>query len=355
MLTVSGFAARLAEPAGLAEDAGAGGGVIAVVDLNGADDAPPDWARRAVRTVPGLIVGLLPGDSPPAAEQWAELTDVVLAGPDHDDDGVAAGVVASERPAGPVGSKLDQQLERLVASVTMRPRAAAALALLLRSAPRTVEDGLVAESAVYSMLQAGPEFAAWRTARPAGSARAEPEGSGPVAVTRDGRHLTVTLSRPARHNALNSAVRDALSEALAVGVADDTVTVTLNGDGPSFCSGGDLDEFGTSPDPATSHLIRLTRSPSALAARLGPRLEARVHGACIGAGMEIAAFAGRVVAHPDTFFALPELELGLIPGAGGTVSLPRRIGRHRTAWLALTGERIGARQARRWGLVDEIR
>jgi enoyl-CoA hydratase/carnithine racemase len=179
-------------------------------------------------------------------------------------------------------------------------------------------------------------------------------GDAPVRVGRDGNVLTVTLFRPAVHNALNTAMRDALVEALTVGVADPTVTVVLRGAGASFCSGGDLGEFGTTPDPATAHLIRLTRSPAILAAHLAPRLVAHVHGACIGAGVELAAFAARVVAQPGTLFALPELALGLVPGAGGTVSLPRRIGRHRTAWLVLSGERIGVERARRWGLVDEI-
>ena len=80
----------------------------------------------------------------------------------------------------------------------------------------------------------------------------------------------------------------------------------------------------------------------------------RLHGACIGAGIEMAAFAGRVVAHPEAVISLPEVGLGLIPGAGGTVSLPRRIGRHRTAELALTGRPIDAATAHRWGLVDAI-
>jgi enoyl-CoA hydratase/carnithine racemase len=57
---------------------------------------------------------------------------------------------------------------------------------------------------------------------------------------------------------------------------------------------------------------------------------------------------------PSTRVALPELALGLIPGAGGTWSLPQRIGRHRTAWLGLTGESIDAPTALRWGLLDEI-
>ena len=61
-----------------------------------------------------------------------------------------------------------------------------------------------------------------------------------------------------------------------------------------------------------------------------------------------------MVARPDASFWLPELSLGLVPGAGGTVSLPRRIGRQRTAWLALSGRAIDAQTALDWGLVDEL-
>jgi enoyl-CoA hydratase/carnithine racemase len=68
----------------------------------------------------------------------------------------------------------------------------------------------------------------------------------------------------------------------------------------------------------------------------------------------LAAFAGRVVARSDFTASLPELSLGLIPGAGGTVSIRRRIGRHRTALLALSGARLDATTALAWGLVDEL-
>ena len=71
-------------------------------------------------------------------------------------------------------------------------------------------------------------------------------------------------------------------------------------------------------------------------------MHARLHGACIGAGIEMTAFAKRVVARDDAFFALPEVGFGLVPGAGGTVSIPRRIGTHRTALLGLSGQRIDA-------------
>lgn len=88
--------------------------------------------------------------------------------------------------------------------------------------------------------------------------------------------------------------------------------------------------------------------------RLADRTTVRLHGACIGSGIELAAFAGTVDAAPDVMIGLPEVSMGLIPGAGGTVSVTRRIGRHRTCWLALTGRRVDAMTALEWGLVDTV-
>jgi enoyl-CoA hydratase/carnithine racemase len=183
--------------------------------------------------------------------------------------------------------------------------------------------------------------------------RSAEEGS-PVRCWRDGTTLHIALSRPDVHNAFDARMRDALIDALAAGAATDIETIELAGDGPSFCSGGDLDEFGSFPDPATAHVVRLQRSAARAIAAVADRVVARVHGACIGSGIELPAFAAKVVAQPDTVIALPEVGFGLVPGAGGTVSLPRRIGRHRTAWLALSGARIDATTAHAWGLVDAI-
>ena len=116
---------------------------------------------------------------------------------------------------------------------------------------------------------------------------------------------------------------------------------------PRSAAAGDLDEFGTTPDPATGHIVRTTRSPAWWLARCAAQTSVALHGACIGAGIELAAFARQVTAAEDAFFQLPEVALGLIPGAGGTVSLPRRIGRQRTAWLALSGRRVDAATALR--------
>ena len=251
-------------------------------------------------------------------------------------------------------SDLDGALADLSGAVSRSPLAAVLLAQLLRtSAGASFADALVIESLAYSTLQAGPEFARWLAGRPAPPVR--PREDRVLELRRVDDSLEVVLDRPHVHNALNAALRDALCEALAVAAADDTVEwVHLTGRGPSFCSGGDLDEFGTAPDPVRAHLVRMARSVAAAVAPMASRTTAHVHGASVGAGIEVAATAGHVVAAPDSRICLPEVAMGLVPGAGGTASLPRRIGRHRTAWLGLTGAWLDAPTALRWGLVDEI-
>jgi enoyl-CoA hydratase/carnithine racemase len=168
-----------------------------------------------------------------------------------------------------------------------------------------------------------------------------------------GRRADVVLAAPQRRNAMSPSLWRALA-AVGAWLHDQADVVVLRAEGPSFCAGGDLDELGRRPDPATAHLVRLERSPARSLMVLGDRVTARVHGPCAGSGVELPAFAARVVADPAATFRLPEVGLGLVPGAGGTVSLPRRIGRHRTAWLALTGRSIDAATALDWGLVDEV-
>ena len=249
----------------------------------------------------------------------------------------------------------EQDLPAIVAAVRRRPLASMALVQLLRQgAVLDVPQALVAESWVYSTLQAGPEFAAWRAQRGAPPGLA-PNSEPAVVAERWGAKLVVTLNRPHKHNAFSTEIRDALVEVLRPALVDPGIEdILVKGHGASFCSGGDLDEFGTLPDPATAHGVRSTRNAALLLHDLAGRARFEVHGACIGAGVELPAFARRVVAREDAFFQLPEIEIGLIPGAGGTASLPCRIGRQRTAWLALTGERIDAQTAQQWGLVDEV-
>ena len=234
------------------------------------------------------------------------------------------------------------------------PLACAAYEELLDRAPTfvTVAAGLEAESLVYSSLQAGPEFQAWRAATPVKPKR--PNAEPAVLIERVGDELRVTLNRPERRNALGVEVRDGLLDAFAVAHADDRLRVIVTGNGPAFCAGGDLDEFGTFPSPEEAHVIRLQTSIGAAIDAIKERVEFRVHGACYGSGIELPAFAARVVAHPDTTFALPEISLGLIPGAGGTVSMTARIGVERMKELGLSRQPIDAETALHWGLIDAI-
>ena len=249
----------------------------------------------------------------------------------------------------------DFLLDAALNNIVRHPMASTALVQVLRqSLTVSVEQALILESLTYSSLQHGAEFMGWLKDRAAPKPRAQ-DIEPVVLCERQDAHLTVTLNRPAKHNAFSATVRDGLTEALLLACADTSIKrVTLKGAGPSFCAGGDLDEFGEARNAAVAHLTRTTRSPGRLIYRLGDKVHARLHGACIGAGIEMTAFAKRVVAKDDAFFALPEVGFGLVPGAGGTVSIPRRIGTHRTALLGLSGQRIDTTLALNWGLIDAI-
>jgi hypothetical protein len=238
------------------------------------------------------------------------------------------------------------------------PQAVVVAAQVLRASEQLdVRAGLAAEASAYSMLLAGTEFSSWLTRRPAtraGIGVGEPDADARVGVQREGTMLHITLQRPDRRNAMDRALREGLVEALSVAVADPSLAVRVGGAGPDFCSGGDLDEFGTATDLVAAYLVRLDRQPGWILHQIRDRVTVQQQGACIGAGIEMAAFAGRVIADPGTYFVLPEIAMGLIPGAGGTVSIPRRIGRWRATWLALSGARLDAETALAWGLVDEV-
>jgi enoyl-CoA hydratase/carnithine racemase len=247
------------------------------------------------------------------------------------------------------------ELERLHDAVRESPDASVALVQLLRVAePLSAADAVVAESFVYSLLQAGERHQRWLAARRGRRTRPRPDRP-VVRVVRRGSTLAVTLDRPEVRNAYGARMRDELVEALVVAEVDASIErIELRGAGPAFCSGGDLDEFGTAADPVSAHGVRTTRSAGVHLAGLADRVVAYVHGACVGAGVELPAFTGEVVARADATFLLPEIGMGLVPGAGGTSSVPRRVGRHRAAHLALAGRPIDAATALAWGLVDRI-
>lgn len=334
------------KPADLAEGAadlhaesGTPSPALVVVDLDDLDQASAERATQALhRRRHALVVGHATTPLPRASRPLLERLTCTIA-PD------GPGWLTTPGNAG--------TLEAMRAVVSAAPRAAVTLDRVLRVNELIgVDDGLAVESLAYSTLLTSAEFASWRSRTPR---RAVPDVAEPVLLDRSDDVLTVTLNRPERRNAFGRAVRDGLLAALELAELDSTVReVVVRGQGRSFCSGGDLDEFGTTTDGALSHLLRLQLSAGLAVHRLAGRMRFVLHGACIGAGVEVPSFAHRIEAGADAYFQLPELSMGLIPGAGGTVSMIRRIGRWRTASMALTAEPIDAETALAWGLVDDL-
>ncbi len=302
-----------------------------------------------------------------AAEPSLEASDERLAGAESalvrlacPSVGLAVGSGAPAA-AGRLAASLDlvvaseEELALVLARVAAKPLASMTLVQLLRhNAGCTVTDGLLAESLAYSTLQSGPEFTAWLAGQETRQGGAESEDEA-VLVSREASRLNVELNRPGRRNAFSRAMRDAMVAALDLARRDqDIEEVVVSGRGADFCSGGDLAEFGTLDDPASAHAVRSTRNVGRMIDGMRQRVSFRLHGACVGAGIELPAFAGRVVASEDSYFELPELAMGLVPGAGGTVSIMRRIGRQRLGYMAVTGNRVPAALALAWGMIDEI-
>ena len=315
--------------------------MLRLVDLS----SSPDTDARAA-TLPGVVVAFGPAADLNQAEHWLNTATFTLT----EDACTDLRVVTVD--------SVPDALAELTERCQRWPHASAVCDDVLRGVDPDGPTlaGVVTESLAYSTLQAGPEFVRWLEER--GPARM-PDIADPVQAERDGDTLRIRFNRPQRHNAFSTDARAALLEALTVAQLDPSVTgVVLSGNGPSFCSGGDLAEFGTFADPASAHLARTRHSPAlaldALTARLGRSCRAEVHGRVMGSGLEMAAFCGWVEARDDSVFGLPELGLGLIPGAGGTVSVTRRIGRWRTAYLVLSGHMVNADVALAWGLADAI-
>lgn len=298
------------------------GQVLVLEGVTAVDDPALSWCRNA----PCVVIGCTPAGGSPS-----RVVDVSL-----------------------VGEEVEQQLQPILARISEQPDASRVLVDVLRAMPSLdVPTGLTVESLAYSALLAAPGFHRWLADAPSRSSRTF-DGT-PVRVERLDGELRVTLARPQNRNAFSAAMRDGLFEALTLAVVDETLErVVLAGEGPVFSSGGDLAEFGSTSDVVRAHEVRTQRSVGRLLDQLASRTTVRVQGACVGAGVELSAFAGRVVAAPDATFRLPEIAMGLIPGAGGTVSITRRIGRQATARLALSGENIDASEALRLGLVDEV-
>ncbi len=247
------------------------------------------------------------------------------------------------------------RLEQIQQQIIKRPQASATLVQVTRATVLLpMASALHVESMGYGALQGGAEFATWLEQSPHRNKEISVTGE-PVMLDRQADHLSIRLNDPANRNALSAPMRDALSEAFALVAQDDSIKqVSVTGEGDNFCAGGDLREFGSVASTADAHQIRQLAMPAQYLAPYAERFTFYLHGGCIGAGIELPSFAGRVVAARDAWFRLPEINMGLIPGAGGCVSIPRRIGRQRTNELAITGRDLPASEALVWGLIDAI-
>jgi 3-hydroxyacyl-CoA dehydrogenase len=160
--------------------------------------------------------------------------------------------------------------------------------------------------------------------------------------------LTIVLDNPPV-NALGQSVRAGLSAAIDRIERDAAITAAvISGAGPAFCGGADIKEFGKPPEAPFlgDLLLRLE------ACRIP--VVAAINGVAMGGGLETALACRYRIAAPNATFALPEVKLGLIPGAGGTQRLPRLVGIKRAAEMITSGKSIPAKEALAIGLVEEV-
>ena len=166
-------------------------------------------------------------------------------------------------------------------------------------------------------------------------------------LTRDGDVAIVTLNSPPV-NALSANVRDGLHEGFKQAIASDAKAIVLICDGRTFIAGADITEFGGAMKGASLPDVQamMENSPKPVVAA--------IHGTALGGGLEVALCAHYRVAVPSARLGLPEVNLGLLPGAGGTQRLPRIAGVEKALEMMTSGRHAPAKEALAMGLVDEI-
>lgn len=180
-----------------------------------------------------------------------------------------------------------------------------------------------------------------------------------ITASRSDGVLTLTLDRPHKKNALTRAMYSALSEGLAQADADDDVRcVVIAASGGDFCAGNDIFDFAQGVADYQSDAVGLDDLPVFRFLRALTFFEkpliAAVQGQAVGVGVTLLLHCDLVIAAEDARLILPFLKLGLVPEAGSSLLLPRRIGHARAfGWMAL-GERIGADEGMRLGLVNRV-
>ena len=172
--------------------------------------------------------------------------------------------------------------------------------------------------------------------------------SSPISTSRQGDILVVTSDNPPV-NALGQAVREGLKAAIEQAAADDAIkAIVIRCEGRTFFAGADITEFGKPPQgpslPQVCDAIEASDKP----------VVAAIHGTALGGGCEIALACHYRVAVPSAKLGLPEVKLGLIPGAAGTQRLPRLVGAEAALPLVVIGNPVSAKQAQKIGLVDTL-
>lgn len=170
-----------------------------------------------------------------------------------------------------------------------------------------------------------------------------------------GRTALITINRPEKRNALDAQVRAAFLEAVAASRSNDTVrAIVVTGAGDkAFVAGADIGEF---EGRTTVEQWRVMKGATIFDAveRCPKPVIAAVNGYCLGGGMELALACDFRIASTSARFGQPEVNLGIIPGGGGTQRLPRIVGLGAALKLVLTGDMIDAAEALRLGLVEEV-
>jgi len=175
-------------------------------------------------------------------------------------------------------------------------------------------------------------------------------------IERDAAVAVVTLNRPKALNALNRQLLTELSAVLAqLGAADDVRVVVLTGAGErAFVAGADISELAALDAESARRFAEAGQALFRALETLGKPSIASVNGFALGGGCELAMACTLRIASDQAQFGQPEVDLGTLPGFGGTQRLPRLVGRGRALALLLSGERIGAAEAERIGLVNRV-
>ena len=158
----------------------------------------------------------------------------------------------------------------------------------------------------------------------------------------------ITLNSPPV-NALSANVREGLNNGVEAAIKDDAVnSIVIICDGRTFIAGADITEFGQAPKGPSLYEVQdmIENSPKPVIAA--------IHGTALGGGLEVALTCHYRIAVPSAKCGLPEVNLGLLPGAGGTQRLPRIVGAHKALIMMTSGEHVPAKQCLEMGLVDEL-